>query len=384
MKKMLAILMALSMTLGLCACHNFIDDEKKTPVPSHDVTVNYSYTDEQQTDENGRVIFTQAVGTAEVRSKDTHTAERINASLAELYVRFRDDSLYTQRVAADQTTGKPVELGYYVTAASPRCDVRVLSLTFDVLQDLGGVHADSYRLSRSFNADTGALLTLGDIAKNEEQLKTFIKNYVIGLMAGDEYLLKDGQSYLFDDAQSVIGTIVDDGQNWYFSDKGLVVYANPYDIAPYVYGVMSFDIPYAALEEFISADFMPVAYEGENGIVLGDAGGTIDPETVNILDTITVDPDMQSVILSAEETVYNVRIYTAERTLWQRNYLTTGEGVEVISSIPDVLPNIGVYYQLADGTEVTRGIYQSGKDGSIILSEITEEEPLFIPINQAK
>ena len=147
---------------------------------------------------------------------------------------------------------------------------------------------------------------------------------------------------------------------------------------------MSFDIPYAALEEFISADFMPVAYEGENGIVLGDAGGTIDPETVNILDTITVDPDMQSVILSAEETVYNVRIYTAERTLWQRNYLTTGEGVEVISSIPDVLPNIGVYYQLADGTEVTRGIYQSGKDGSIILSEITEEEPLFIPINQAK
>ena len=203
-------------------------------------------------------------------------------------------------------------------------------------------------------------------------------------MAGDEYLLKDGQSYLFDDAQSVIGTIVDDGQNWYFSDKGLVVYANPYDIAPYVYGVMSFDIPYAALEEFISADFMPVAYEGENGIVLGDAGGAIDPETVNILDTITVDPDMQSVILSAEETVYNVRIYTAERTLWQRNYLTTGEGVEVISSIPDVLPNIGVYYQLADGTEVTRGIYQSGKDGSIILSEITEEEPLFIPINQAK
>ena len=86
---------------------------------------------------------------------------------------------------------------------------------------------------------------------------------------------------------------------------------------------------------------------------------------------------MQSVILSAEETVYDVRIYSAERMLWQRNYLTTGEGVEVISSIPDVLPNIAISYRLSDGTQVMRGIFQSGKDGSIILTELTEDEPLY-------
>lgn len=382
MKKLLALLLVLGMTLGLCACHSFTDVEKKTPVPGYDVTVTYSYEDAQQTDESGKVSFTQSIGTAQIRSKDTRAAERINASLAELYVRFRDDADYTKKVAADQPDEETVELSYTVTPTAPRCDTNVLSLVFDVTQDLGGVHADTTRLSRSYNADSGTLLTLGSIAKNEEQLKTFLKNYVIGLAAGEQYMLEDGQSYLFDDAQSVIGTIVDEGENWYFSDNGLVIYANPYDIAPYIYGVMAFEIPYAALEEFIDPDFMPAAYEGENGMVLADAGDKIDPKTLDVLDTVTVDPGMQSVILSAEETVYNVRIYTFERTLWQRNYLTTGEGVEVISSIPDTLPNIGVYYQLADGTEITRGIFQSGKDGAIILTELSEDEPLFIPINQ--
>lgn len=183
--------------------------------------------------------------------------------------------------------------------------------------------------------------------------------------------------YLFDDAQEVIGSIVDEGEQWYFNDNGIVVYTNPYDIAPYAYGILRFEVPYSALEEFMDADYMPIDYEGENGMVLADAGSDTVRAELNMLDTVTVDENMQSVILSAEETVYDVRIYSAERMLWQRNYLTTGEGVEVISSIPDVLPNIAISYRLSDGTQVMRGIFQSGKDGSIILTELTEDEPLY-------
>ncbi len=131
-----------------------------------------------------------------------------------------------------------------------------------------------------------------------------------------------------------------------------------------------FEIPYSALEEFIDAGFMPVEYEGENGLVLADDGDKLDRDSINILDTVTVDAEGQSIVLSAEETVYNVRIYTESRTLWQRNYLTTGEGVEVKSYIPDTQANIAVRYQLADGTEVIRGIFQSGSDGSIILVDL--------------
>ena len=383
MKKTISMLLCCAMLGTLCACQHGGDYEKRTYVPQFDMTVSYGFEDEELKSGDGTTYYRQSLGTATVSSKDERAAERINSSLAELYVRFGADAEYTQRVAEDQTDGEQIALSYYCAPSVTRCDTRVLSAVFDVSQDIGGIHADSTRTSRSYNADNGSLLTLADIAKNEEQLKTFIKNYVIGLAAGDDYK-EGGVSILFDDFESTINDLVDAGANWYFSDGGLVFYANPYDIAPYSRGVLLFEIPYSALAEFIDEGFMPVEYEGENGMLLADDGDKLDRSSLNILGTVTVDEDGQSVVLSAEETVYNVKIYTSGRMLWQRNYLTTGEGVEVKSFIPDSQPSIAVSYELADGTEIVRGIFQSGKDGSILLVDLQDSirsDSVFEPIS---
>lgn len=383
MKKTISMLLCCAMLGTLCACQHGGDYEKRTYVPQFDMTVSYGFEDEELKSDDGTTYYRQSLGTATISSKDERAAERINSSLAELYVRFGADAEYTQRVAEDQTDGEQIALSYYCAPSVTRCDTRVLSAVFDVSQDIGGIHADSTRTSRSYNADNGSLLTLADIAKNEEQLKTFIKNYVIGLAAGDDYK-EGGVSILFDDFESTINDLVDAGANWYFSDGGLVFYANPYDIAPYSRGVLLFEIPYSALEEFIDEGFMPVEYEGENGMLLADDGDKLDRSSLNILGTVTVDEDGQSVVLSAEETVYNVKIYTSGRMLWQRNYLTTGEGVEVKSFIPDAQPSIAVSYELADGTEIVRGIFQSGKDGSILLVDLQDSirsDSAFEPIS---
>lgn len=383
MKKTISMLLCCAMLGTLCACQHGGDYEKRTYVPQFDMTVSYGFEDEELKSDDGTMYYRQSLGTATVSSKDERAAERINSSLAELYVKFGADAEYTRRVAEDQTDGEQIALSYYCAPSVTRCDTRVLSAVFDVSQDIGGIHADSTRTSRSYNADNGSLLTLADIAKNEEQLKTFIKNYVIGLAAGDDYK-EGGISILFDDFESTINDLVDAGANWYFSDGGLVFYANPYDIAPYSRGVLLFEIPYSALEEFIDEGFMPVEYEGENGMLLADDGDKLDRSSLNILGTVTVDEDGQSVVLSAEETVYNVKIYTSGRMLWQRNYLTTGEGVEVKSFIPDAQPSIAVSYELADGTEIVRGIFQSGKDGSILLVDLQDSirsDSAFEPIS---
>lgn len=383
MKKTISMLLCCAMLGALCACQHGSDYGKRTYVPQFDMTVSYGFEDEELKSDDGTTYYRQSLGTATVSSKDERAAERINSSLAELYVRFGADAEYTRRVAEDQPDGEQIAMSYYCAPSVTRCDTRVLSAVFDVSQDIGGIHADSTRTSRSYNADNGSLLTLADIAKNEEQLKTFIKNYVIGLAAGDDYK-EGGVSILFDDFESTIKDLVDAGANWYFSDGGLVFYANPYDIAPYSRGVLLFEIPYSALEEFIDEGFMPVEYEGENGMLLADDGDKLDRSSLNILGTVTVDEDGQSVVLSAEETVYNVKIYTSGRMLWQRNYLTTGEGVEVKSFIPDAQPSIAVSYELADGTEIVRGIFQSGKDGSILLVDLQDSirsDSAFEPIS---
>lgn len=383
MKKTISMLLCCAMLGTLCACQHGGDYEKRTYVPQFDMTVSYGFEDEELKSDDGTTYYRQSLGTATVSSKDERAAERINSSLAELYVKFGADAEYTRRVAEDQTDGEQIALSYYCAPSVTRCDTRVLSAVFDVSQDIGGIHADSTRTSRSYNADNGSLLSLADIAKNEEQLKTFIKNYVIGLAAGDDYK-EGGVSILFDDFESTINDLVDAGANWYFSDGGLVFYANPYDIAPYSRGVLTFEIPYSALAEFIDESFMPVEYEGDNGMLLADDGDKLDRSSLNILGTVTVDEDGQSVVLSAEETVYNVKIYTSGRMLWQRNYLTTGEGVEVKSFIPDAQPSIAVSYELADGTEIVRGIFQSGDDGSILLVDLQDSirsDSAFEPIS---
>lgn len=383
MKKTISMLLCCAMLGALCACQHGSDYEKRTYVPQFDMTVSYGFEDKELKSGDGTTYYRQSLGTATISSKDERAAERINSSLAELYVKFRADAEYTRRVAEDQTDGEPIALSYYCAPSVTRCDTRVLSVVFDVSQDVGGIHADSTRTSRSYNADNGSLLTLADIAKNEEQLKTFIKNYVIGLAAGDDYK-EGGVSILFDDFESTISDLVDAGANWYFSDGGLVFYANPYDIAPYSRGVLTFEIPYSALAEFIDEGFMPVEYQGDNGMLLADDGDKLDRSSLNILGTVTVDEDGQSVVLSAEETVYNVKIYTSGRMLWQRNYLTTGEGVEVKSFIPDAQPSIAVSYELADGTEIVRGIFQSGDDGSILLVDLQDSiqsDSAFKPIS---
>lgn len=383
MKKTISMLLCCAMLGTLCACQHGGDYEKRTYVPQFDMTVSYGFEDEELKSDDGTTYYRQSLGTATVSSKDERAAERINSSLAELYVRFGADAEYTRRVAEDQTDGEQIALSYYCAPSVTRCDTRVLSAVFDVSQDIGGIHADSTRTSRSYNADNGSLLTLADIAKNEEQLKTFIKNYVIGLAAGDDYK-EGGVSILFDDFESTISDLVDAGANWYFSDNGLVFYANPYDIAPYSRGVLTFEIPYSALAEFIDEGFMPVEYQGDNGMLLADDGDKLDRSSLNILGMVTVDEDGQSVVLSAEETVYNVKIYTSGRMLWQRNYLTTGEGVEVKSFIPDAQPSIAVSYELADGTEIVRGIFQSGDDGSILLVDLQDSiqsDSAFEPIS---
>ena len=376
MKRIAASLLAIAMAISLCACRDMINDEDKSPVPKFDMTVSYGFDDETLPGDptGGDAYYTRSLGTVRVRSDaNDKAAAAINDSLGALYGQIRDEADYTERVAADQPEDSIIKMYYKCTPKAARCDTRVLSLVFDTVQYTGGVHGQLVRYSRSYDSDSGEQLGLDDIAKNAAQLRTFIENYVIGLAAGDEYI-EDGESCLFPDFEETIKSIVAEGEKWYLDDKGLVLYADPYDIAPYSRGVLCFTVPYSALEEFIDPDFVPAGCEGENGMMLAESGDHFDRSSVSIVGTVTVDEGAQSIILSAEETVYDVKLYSSERMLWQRNYMTDGEAAELKCYIPDVVPNIILEYRLADGTVITRGVFQSGENGAILLVEMGEDE----------
>jgi len=61
---------------------------------------------------------------------------------------------------------------------------------------------------------------------------------------GEHLLETDEESYLETQLQFFL-----ENRQWYLKETGLVLFANPYDIAPYAYGVIECEIPYEVLEQ---------------------------------------------------------------------------------------------------------------------------------------
>jgi len=61
---------------------------------------------------------------------------------------------------------------------------------------------------------------------------------------GEDLLETDEEYYLETQLQFFL-----ENRQWYLKENGLVLLANPYDIAPYAYGVIECEIPYEVLEQ---------------------------------------------------------------------------------------------------------------------------------------
>lgn len=110
----------------------------------------------------------------------------------------------------------------------------------------GGAHPNFLLYSASFRLTDGKLMALSDFF-------TIPGDEVIDLLAGLIYeqtstiLDETGTYLLYDCTEEMIrGTFLP--EHYYLTEEGLVLYFQPYDIAPYAVGLPQFLIPYARLE----------------------------------------------------------------------------------------------------------------------------------------
>lgn len=396
MKKTAAIILVLAMVFALVGCHEFNDSSEDAPVPEFDVCIDFSHVEEDEVwDEgNGKLIFTQSICVPEVISAgDDDAVEAINGDIEHQLELFEEGAdaiksaalgLADENAVPNDNYEEPEEGGddeentcvYRAGAELTRGDVGVISLSYDVFTYGGGAHGYVTRTSASYDAETGDKLSLESISEDAELLNQLVYGYILNISAGEKYKDPAGESIFFNPDLTEAITDLIESDNWYFSDEGLVFFANPYELAPYAYGRVDFTIPYAAMDGLLKEDYLPAELEGENGMMLAQSSDGVDTSALSMLGTVTVDEDGAGVILTAEETVYSVKLVfvngdMSENVLWYRSYMTTDEAVELLSYIPDVQPNVLLRYTLADGTVIERGVSQSGEDGSIILIELT-------------
>ena len=269
-----------------------------------------------------------------------------------------------------------------------RADERVISFTYSDYTYTGGVHGYAGLSGVNYDAVTGRELRLSDLADDPD---AFLKECADRLRETS----RDAEHIGYIDAyypgyEEALAGLLRDGL-WYFTDQGLTVVANPYEIAPYAFGRMEFTLPYEWLRLRMKEEYLPPETEAD-----GELRGEIADEPGECLYTADVDTDGQGacVVFTAEGAVKDLRIVRAVYYEYGGSFgeagdvlcvsrLEDGDRLCVRTWIPDVMPNLMLKYTDGSGQRREYLISQSGRDGSLVLMDARPWKDLPLEISQA-
>jgi len=313
----------------------------------------------------------QVQGREEVASAINDQLNALNENFSGKLEKYLDQARdeFEWREAAKQSLGD-WSFSHERMISVTRGDSQVISFVYDDSDYTGGAHGYTERSGVSFDLNSGKRLTLSDLTTDVDALQKFSINYIQKLSQSKEY----SQGTIFQPGyeKSIHNLIADPW--WYFSDRGLVFVANPYELASYAAGRIEFTIPYEDLKGVIDEKWIPgqetSSQDAQMEIAFADGR--------QVLDTITIDEGGQSYVLTAKGTLRNVRLsevaynetdgtFTETATLWFASMMSPNQSVNVISIIPEGAPTLQISYTAADGSVVKERISQSGKDGSLML-----------------
>ncbi|OUR98188.1 hypothetical protein A9Q86_14120 [Flavobacteriales bacterium 33_180_T64] len=169
-------------------------------------------------------------------NKDTLT----NASINDAIKQFNNDFNNFKNDFPDSTQKWEIFIDGEVTYHSPE----VISIAVNSYLDTGGAHGNTNVRFFNFNSQTGKLLLNKDHINNikalskivEEKLKDELEHHsgnepIEDLFFGEGFQLPESIGY---------------------SDEGIIILYNPYEIASYAQGIIEFTIPFEEINSFLN------------------------------------------------------------------------------------------------------------------------------------
>ena len=263
-----------------------------------------------------------------------------------------------------------------------RIDEKVLSLNGISFSFTGGVHPNSACISANYDLVTGKFLKLEDVLIDKVAADSLCR------MILDKLEEMSEECYLYDDYIRTVderfGTLFDptweSTNDWYLSREGLVVYFSPYEIAPYAAGTIEVAFTYEELGGIIQPDFIPAPLpDGIPGTVNAVLAQDVDLDSFTQYAEAALDPDGEQVVLYTDGMVTNLTLelgawdesgsyFSPKATVFAANTLTPGDAIMLQTMFSDTMPHLRLRYT-SGGEEYTYFLFQSGKDGSIILMD---------------
>ena len=428
MKKIMALILVLALAATMCACDELekLQQVELPPLPTVEPSQEPETTPEPAEEspepspeplELGNRVIVSITNNTEIHNAPDNEAQRIltfSYDTPQVHIEGNDaaaaaindhiavlDELYYSgtgngdginamlEMALDNysyavDTGAELGLEYSSdrTVSVPRADNAVVSLILSTNTYTGGVHGNYFDRGYVYDARTGELLTLEKLTSDADAFSAFAASYLVELAKNDEtYASLD----LIEDLPSAMAALLREG-SWYFDDNGLVVFSDVYELASYAEGIIRFTIPYGALEDYIDAKWLPTQRQSGDGSFEVSLLSDVPSGSVEIIDRVTADSEGLELCLKAVGTVYDVSISSVEYADYSHKFFETAShwacsymsdcAIQLVTLIPEGMPNLMISYTTADGVHHHSLISQSGVDGSISLTDAESVEAI--------
>lgn len=292
-------------------------------------------------------------------------AAKINESLEALATEYTTKTYqdnyghYTQNIG-DGTAKGLSAFGMERTIRSQRADSGVISLRVVDRASLGTVN--TLKISGiSYDSQTGDELKLADLGSSSEKLVNTVSEKILVSFNEDP---KYRDVFFNEGYTETIKSLVSDG-HWYLSADGIVIIANPGEIADAAAGFYEFTVPYSELGDVISKDYIPSAeLDGSEGDVSVEFAADNPAADLTFLGSPAAE-DIKSLILSASGSIYDLDVYTISYNESAKTYnilkqilacsdMSDGAALAINAQLEGTTPGMVVRFKLADATQEIR------------------------------
>ena len=292
-------------------------------------------------------------------------AAKINESLEALATEYTTKTYqdnyghYTQNIG-DGTAKGLSAFGMERTIRSQRADSGVISLRVVDRASLGTTN--TLKISGiSYDSQTGDELKLADLGSSSEKLVNTVSEKILVSFNEDP---KYRDVFFNEGYTETIKSLVSDG-HWYLSADGIVIIANPGEIADAAAGFYEFTVPYSELGDVISKDYIPSAeLDGSEGDVSVEFAADNPAADLTFLGSPAAE-DIKSLILSASGSIYDLDVYTISYNESAKTYnilkqilacsdMSDGAALAINAQLEGTTPGMVVRFKLADATQEIR------------------------------
>ena len=361
--------------LNIIEAKSFVDDFSNNARVDITVTEDHKIINANAAKNGGDVVIdmTTASGKDGVRymsptvfmSERSEAADKINESLRAMETEYTTKTYqdnyghYTQNIG-DGTAQGLSAFSMSRTIRSERADSSIVSLRIVDRASLGTT--STLKISGStFNSQTGEEIKLADLGDSGEKIVNAVSEKILVSFNEDPKY----QGVFFNEGYSeTIKSLVSDG-HWYLSADGIVIIANPGEIADAAAGFYEFTVSYDELGDVINKDFIPSSdLSGSEGDVSVAFTADSKASDLTLLGSAAA-TDIKSLLLSASGNVYDLDVYTINYNESAKTYtlvkqllacsdMSDGAALAINTELEGTTPAMVVRFKLADGTHEIR------------------------------